>query len=78
MTADAFSGLRATIIRKSGPAIGWPQWERARSREQGLANLQYIRYGNFSVILASDGEQIGGRRRTALNQEKQFPANVKG
>jgi len=34
------------------------KWERARRKQLGKANLQYIRFGRFFVLLASDGQHI--------------------
>jgi len=34
------------------------KWERARRKQQGKANLQYIRFGRFFVLLASEGQHI--------------------
>jgi len=55
------------LIERYG--ITWKKWERARRKEQGLANLQYIRHGNFFVILASDGEHVFKQRETSRIQD---------
>ena len=34
------------------------KWVRARRKSQGLANMQYIRFGSFFVLLATEGEHI--------------------
>lgn len=39
-------------------SITWKKWERARRKELGQANLQYIRFRDFFVLLASEGEHI--------------------
>ena len=49
--------------------ITWKKWERARRKEQGLANLQYIQHGNFFVILASDGEHVFKQREASRLQD---------
>lgn len=36
-------------------AIDISKWERARRKRQGMANLQYLRFGRFFVILATHG-----------------------
>lgn len=36
--------------------IGISQWARARRKRAGLANMQYIRHGQFFVLLATHGE----------------------
>lgn len=38
------------------------KWKRARRKQMGFANLQYIRFERFFVILATDGEHIFKRR----------------
>lgn len=36
--------------------IDLSKWARARRKQAGLANLQYLRYGHFFVLLATHGE----------------------
>ncbi len=52
------------------------KWVRARRKQMGFANLQYIRFERFFVILATDGEhlfkmrekdQIRDARRNAIH-----------
>lgn len=43
------------IIAQYG--IGVSKWVRARRKRQGLANVHYLRYGTFFVIIASHGKQ---------------------
>ncbi|HRZ58802.1 MAG TPA: hypothetical protein P5525_25470, partial [Candidatus Paceibacterota bacterium] len=45
----------AKIIRQYGIAVS--KWSRARRKKAGQANVQYLRYGRFFVILATHGEQ---------------------
>ena len=45
--------------------ITWKKWERARRKELGFANLQYIRHRDFFVILASEGEHIFKQREAS-------------
>lgn len=40
------------------------KWERSRRKQKGLANLQYIRFERFFVILASDGKHIFKERES--------------
>ena len=42
------------IIRQYG--IEASKWTRTRRKKAGLANMQYLRYGRFFVILATHGE----------------------
>ena len=37
--------------------IGASKWQRARRKRAGLANLQYLRYDRFFVLLATHGAQ---------------------
>ena len=36
--------------------IGISQWARARRKQAGRANMQYLRHGRFFVLLATHGE----------------------
>mgnify|MGYP001820341570 CR=1 FL=1 len=45
--------LDKRLIEKYGIAIS--ERERSRRKRRGLANLQYIRYQNWFVILATEG-----------------------
>jgi hypothetical protein len=42
------------LVQKYGLEIS--KWARARRKKAGLANVHYIRYGRFFVLLASKGE----------------------
>ena len=61
------SDVDQKLVERYG--ITWKKWERARRKEQGLANLQYIRHGNFFVILASDGEHVFKQREASRIQD---------
>ena len=37
--------------------IGVSKWVRARRKRSGLANVHYLRYGTFFVLIANHGEQ---------------------
>jgi hypothetical protein len=43
------------IIARYGIAVS--KWTRARQKKAGLANVQYLRYGRFFIILATHGQQ---------------------
>jgi hypothetical protein len=47
------AALDQKIITQYGLDIS--KWERARRKQAGLANAQYLRYGRFFVILATHG-----------------------
>ena len=62
------------LIERYG--IDVSKWTRARRKRDGLANVQYLRYGRFFILLATHGEhpffaeeeeQIRDIRRTPLN-----------
>src|SRR5438270_11298264 len=36
--------------------LGLSQWARARRKRAGFANLQYLRFGRFFVLIATHGE----------------------
>ena len=42
------------ILRQYGIAVS--KWSRARRKKTGQANVQYLRYGRFYVILATHGQ----------------------
>jgi hypothetical protein len=44
----------AKLIARYG--IGISRWARTRRKKAGLANMHYLRYGRFFVLLASHGE----------------------
>lgn len=41
------------------------KWERARRKQNGLANMQYIRYGRFFVLIATDGRHLFRERESS-------------
>ena len=42
------------ILEQYGISVS--KWVRARRKRSGLANVQYLRYGDFFVIIANHGE----------------------
>ena len=44
----------AKILQRYGIAVS--KWTRTRRKQAGQANLQYLRYGRFFVIVATHGE----------------------
>jgi len=48
------AALDQKIIDRYGLDIS--KWERARRKQTGLANVQYLRYGRFFAILATHGQ----------------------
>jgi hypothetical protein len=44
------------LVRKYGIEIS--KWARARRKRAGLANLHYLRYGRFFVLVATRGEHL--------------------
>lgn len=47
------AALDAKLINRYGIAIS--KWARCRRKKQGLANMQYLRYERFFVLLATKG-----------------------
>jgi hypothetical protein len=63
----------AKLLERYGIAVS--KWTRCRRKQAGLANLRYLRYGRFFVILATHGqhrffedeaESIRDARRTPI------------
>jgi len=52
--------IDAKLIEKYG--ITSRKWERARRKQRGLANMQYIRFGKHFVLLATEGDHIFKQR----------------
>lgn len=50
------------------------KWVRAKRKEKGYANLQYIRFGCYFVILATEGEHVFKERER--NQLRDFRRNA--
>lgn len=61
------SAIDEKLISRYG--ITWKKWERARRKQNGQANLQYIRHNDFFALLASDGEHIFKQREAARLQD---------
>lgn len=45
--------IDAKLIAKYG--VDCSKWERARRKRAGIANVQYLRYGRFQVLVATKG-----------------------
>ncbi len=67
------AAVDAKLIKKYG--IDVSRWERARRKRAGLANMQYIRYEQFFLLMATHGKhpfldeeavQIRDARRTPI------------
>src|SRR4051812_19924295 len=67
----------AKLITRYG--INCSKWVRARRKRKGLANVQYLRYGRFFVLIAT-----GGRHRffedeaRAIKDIRQMPLRFGG
>jgi hypothetical protein len=65
------------IIEQYG--IGISKWSRARRKKSGRANLQYLRLGQFYVILATHGEHVFfEREKSRLKDARETPIKVGG
>lgn len=53
----------AKLIQRYG--ITAKKWERAYRKKKGLANMQYIRFERFFVLMASEGEHVFKSREQA-------------
>jgi hypothetical protein len=52
------------LIERYGIAIS--KWARARRKQQGLANIQYLRYERFFVLIATKGRHDFREREAAV------------
>ncbi len=59
------------LIEKYG--ITWKKWKRAYRKQQGLSNLQLIRFGSFMVMMASDpyGQHVFFEREKGNQRDAQ-------
>jgi hypothetical protein len=48
------AAVDAKLIKRYGIDIS--RWERARRKRDGLANMQYVRYDRFFLLMATHGE----------------------
>lgn len=69
--------LDRKLIDQYGIAIS--KWARARRRAQGLANLHYLRYDQFFVLIASKGEHEFRQREAAVIRDiRRIPISFAG
>lgn len=54
------------------------KWARARRKARGLANVAYLRYGNFFVLLATAGEHLIFERETFIRDVRRQPIRFHG
>lgn len=55
------------------------EWTRARRKELGLANLQYVRFENVWVLLATDGlHEMKSMERRQLRDIREAPIQIGG
>lgn len=66
----------AKLIEKYG--INVSKWTRARRKRLGLANVHYMRYSRFFVLLASPGEHPFFREETQIRDVRRFPIRFAG
>lgn len=54
------------------------KWARARRKAKGLANVAYLRYGRFFLLLATAGEHILYEREMAVRDIRRQPIRFHG
>jgi hypothetical protein len=54
------------------------KWARARRKAKGLANVAYLRYERFFVLLATAGEHILYQREAAVRDFRRQPLRFQG
>ncbi len=65
------------LIEKYGIDIS--KWARARRKHAGLANIQYLRYGHFFVLLATHGEHpFFAEEATSVRDARRVPIRFHG
>lgn len=69
--------IDAKLIEKYG--IGLSRQQRARRKLQGMANVHYVRYGNFFVILATHGKHpFFAAEQSAVKDIRKHPLQFRG
>ena len=58
--------------------INVSKWTRARRKRQGLASVQYLRFGRFFVLLASAGEHPFFFEELSIRDVRRFPIRFAG
>lgn len=67
----------AKLIERYGIAIS--KWARCRRKKQGLANMQYLRYGRFFVLLGTKGRHdFFEREGAAIRDVRRVPLKFAG
>jgi hypothetical protein len=56
LTHQPAGDSRCAHAKEWTPTIDITEWRRARNKQLGRANLQYIRHGQFFALLATKGE----------------------
>jgi hypothetical protein len=64
------------IIRKYD--IGVSKWVRCRRKRVGLANVQYIRFGRFFVLIATSGDHRFFIEESDIRDIRRFPIRFYG
>jgi hypothetical protein len=66
----------AKLIQKYDIAVS--KWTRCRRKRAGLANVQYIRFGRFFVLLATEGEHGFFKEEHDIRDIRRFPVRFYG
>ncbi|MCC6357339.1 MAG: hypothetical protein IT450_01235 [Phycisphaerales bacterium] len=71
------AALDAKLINRYGIAIS--KWTRCRRKKQGLANMQYLRYERFFVLLATKGRhEFFDREQAVIRDVRRAPIRFAG
>jgi len=71
------TAVDAKLIERYGVAMS--KWARCRRKKQGLANMQYLRYERFFVLLATKGRHdFFERERASLRDFRRVPIKFAG
>jgi hypothetical protein len=64
------------LVAKYGVAV--PKWTRARQKRQGRAAVQYLRYRDFFVLLATEGRHRLFEEEKGVKDARRVPIAVGG
>lgn len=71
------AAVDAKLIDRYGIAI--TKWARCRRKKQGLANMQYLRYERYFVLLATKGRhEFFERERASIRDVRRAPIKFAG
>jgi hypothetical protein len=68
--------LDQKLVHKYGISV--PKWTRARRKSQGVAGVQYIRFRDFFVLLATDGRHTFFEEEAGIRDVRRVPITFGG